>query len=51
MPDVLRDAIDQAIVEEVREIVARETKRTVREREEEMAALVRTTVALQSLKC
>ena len=44
LKDAVKDAVGGTLAEEIREIVAKETRRTLREREEEMTELARTAV-------
>ena len=51
LKEAVKGAVGATIAEEVQEIVAEETRRALREREDELTALVRTAVASPSLKC
>jgi hypothetical protein len=45
LKEAVKGAVGSTIAEEVQEIVAKETRRALREREDELTALVRTAVA------
>ena len=45
LKEAVKGAVGATIAEEVQEIVAKETRRALREREDELTALVRTAVA------
>ena len=45
LKEAVKSAVGSTIAEEVQEIVAKETHRALREREDELTALVRTAVA------
>jgi hypothetical protein len=45
LKEAVKTAVEATIAEEVEEIVARETRRALREREDDLTRLVRTAVA------